>query len=109
MSPQCHLYTFEYKKRKCLQGTNAEKKKAKNKKQTFTGKLATSILGCLSESVHTVMGNNHEELEVCVQLKGSDIGIAEMWWDGVCHCSAEIGYKLFRKYRQGGQGGRVTP
>ncbi|GAB0204978.1 hypothetical protein GRJ2_002963400 [Grus japonensis] len=56
------------------------------------------------------MGNKQEELEMCACLQGYDlIGIMEMWWDGSYDWSIGMeGYRLFRKDRQGRQGGGVT-
>ncbi|GAB0208218.1 hypothetical protein GRJ2_003287500 [Grus japonensis] len=56
------------------------------------------------------MGNNQEELETCVRLQGYDlIGIPETWWDSSYDWSVGMeGYRLFRKDRQGRQGGGVA-
>ncbi|GAB0207157.1 hypothetical protein GRJ2_003181300 [Grus japonensis] len=56
------------------------------------------------------MGNKQEELETCVCLQGYDfIGITETWWDSSYDWSVGMeGYRLFRKDRQGRQGGDVT-
>ncbi|GAB0175756.1 hypothetical protein GRJ2_000040800 [Grus japonensis] len=56
------------------------------------------------------MGNKQEELEMCTHLQGYDlIGITEMWWDGSYDWSIGMeGYRLFRKDRQGRQGGGVA-
>ncbi|GAB0179855.1 hypothetical protein GRJ2_000450800 [Grus japonensis] len=56
------------------------------------------------------MGNKQEELETCVRLKGYDlIGITETWWDSSYDWSVGMeGYRLFRKDRQGTQGGGVA-
>ncbi|GAB0191019.1 hypothetical protein GRJ2_001567200 [Grus japonensis] len=56
------------------------------------------------------MRNKQEELETCACLQGYDlIGITEMWWDGSYDWSLGMeGYRLFRKDRQGRQGGSVT-
>ncbi|GAB0209401.1 hypothetical protein GRJ2_003405800 [Grus japonensis] len=49
-------------------------------------------------------------LETCVCLQGYDlIGITETWWDSSCDWSVGMeGYRLFRKDRQGRQGGGVA-
>ncbi|GAB0204485.1 hypothetical protein GRJ2_002914100 [Grus japonensis] len=54
--------------------------------------------------------NKQEELETCTCLQGYDlIGITETWWDGSYGWSVGMeGYRLFRKDRQGRQGGGVT-
>ncbi|GAB0186642.1 hypothetical protein GRJ2_001129500 [Grus japonensis] len=56
------------------------------------------------------MGNKQEELDTCAHLQGYDlIGIMETWWDGSYDWSVGMeGYRLFRKDRQGRQGGDVT-
>ncbi|GAB0209421.1 hypothetical protein GRJ2_003407800 [Grus japonensis] len=56
------------------------------------------------------MGNEQEELETCVCLQGYDlIGIPETWWDSSYDWSVGMeGYRLFRKDRQGRQGGGVA-
>ncbi|GAB0209472.1 hypothetical protein GRJ2_003414300 [Grus japonensis] len=56
------------------------------------------------------MGNKQEELETCTHLQGYDlIGITETWWDGSYDWSVGMeGYRLFRKDRQGRQGGGVA-
>ena len=66
-------------------------------------------LKCLYANAHS-MGNKQEELEVCTRLQGYDlIGITETWWDGSYDWSVEMeGYRLFRKDRQGRQGGGVA-
>jgi len=47
---------------------------------------------------------------MCASLQGYDLsGITQTWWDGSCDWSFGIeGYRLFRKDRQGRQGGAVT-
>jgi len=56
------------------------------------------------------MRNKQEELETCAQVQGYDlIVIMETWWDDFCDWSIGTeGYRLFRKDRQGRQGGGVT-
>ncbi|GAB0179465.1 hypothetical protein GRJ2_000411800 [Grus japonensis] len=56
------------------------------------------------------MGNKQEELETCTCLQGYDlIGITETWWDGSYEWSVGMeGERLFRKDRQGRQGGGVA-
>ncbi|GAB0207584.1 hypothetical protein GRJ2_003224100 [Grus japonensis] len=56
------------------------------------------------------MGNKQEELETCVSLQGYDlIGITETWWDSSYDWSVGMeGYRLFRKDRQGRQGGGIA-
>jgi len=56
------------------------------------------------------MGNKQEKLETCTCLQDYDlVGITEMCWDGSYDKSAEMeGYRLFRKDRQGRQGGGIT-
>ncbi|GAB0186659.1 hypothetical protein GRJ2_001131200 [Grus japonensis] len=56
------------------------------------------------------MGKKQEEMETCAHLQGYDlIGIMEMWWDGSYDWSVGMeGYRLFRKDRQGRQGGDVA-
>ncbi|GAB0188654.1 mitochondrial enolase superfamily member 1 [Grus japonensis] len=56
------------------------------------------------------MGNKQEELETHVCLQGYDlIGITEMWYNGSYDWSVGMeGYRLFRKDRQGRQGGGVA-
>ncbi|GAB0182398.1 hypothetical protein GRJ2_000705100 [Grus japonensis] len=56
------------------------------------------------------MGNEQEELETCVCLQGYDIiGITETWWDSSYDWSVGMeGYRLFRKDRQGRQGGGIA-
>ncbi|GAB0190262.1 hypothetical protein GRJ2_001491500 [Grus japonensis] len=56
------------------------------------------------------MENKQEELETCVHLQGYDlIGITERWWDSSYDWSVGTeGYRLFRKDRQGRQGGGVA-
>ncbi|GAB0187672.1 hypothetical protein GRJ2_001232500 [Grus japonensis] len=56
------------------------------------------------------MGNKQEELETCVCLQGCDlIGITETWWDSSYDWSVGMeGYRLFRKDRQGRQGGGIA-
>ncbi|GAB0187691.1 hypothetical protein GRJ2_001234400 [Grus japonensis] len=55
-------------------------------------------------------GNKQEELETCVCLQGCDlIGITETWWDSSYDWSVGMeGYRLFRKDRQGRQGGGIA-
>ncbi|GAB0207912.1 hypothetical protein GRJ2_003256900 [Grus japonensis] len=66
-------------------------------------------LKCLYANTRST-GNKQEELETCVCLQGYDlIGITEMWWDSSYDWSVGMeGYRLFRKDRQGRQGGGVT-
>ncbi|GAB0186117.1 hypothetical protein GRJ2_001077000 [Grus japonensis] len=66
-------------------------------------------LKCLYANAHS-MGNKQEELETCAHLQGYDFnGIMEMWWDGSYDWSVGMeGYRLFRKDRQGRQGGDVA-
>ncbi|GAB0205782.1 hypothetical protein GRJ2_003043800 [Grus japonensis] len=66
-------------------------------------------LKCLYANAQS-MGNKQEELETCVFLQRYDvIGIIEMWWDSSYDWSVGMeGYRLFRKDRQGRQGGGVT-
>ncbi|GAB0183945.1 mitochondrial enolase superfamily member 1 [Grus japonensis] len=56
------------------------------------------------------MGNKQEKLETCVCLQGYDlIGITETWWDSSYDWSVGMeGYRLFRKDRQGRQGGGIA-
>ena len=56
------------------------------------------------------MGHNHEVLEICVQLPGSNlVAIMETWWDGSHAWSVEMErYRLLRKERMGRQGWRVA-
>ena len=62
-----------------------------------------------SVQTHIAWGTN-EELETCAHLQGYDlIGIMETWWDGSYDWSVGMeGYRLFRKDRQGRQGGGIT-
>ncbi|GAB0185725.1 hypothetical protein GRJ2_001037800 [Grus japonensis] len=66
-------------------------------------------LKCLYANTRS-MGNKQEELETCACLQGYDlIGITEMWWDSSYDWSVGMeGYRLFRKHRQGRQGGGVA-
>ncbi|GAB0195784.1 hypothetical protein GRJ2_002043700 [Grus japonensis] len=66
-------------------------------------------LKCLYTNARS-MGNKQEELETCARLQGYDlIGITETWWDRSYDWSVGMeGYRLFRKDRQGRQGGGVT-
>ncbi|GAB0202830.1 hypothetical protein GRJ2_002748600 [Grus japonensis] len=56
------------------------------------------------------MGNKQEDLETCAHLQGYDlIGITETWWDSSYDWSVGMeGYRLFRKDRQGRQGGGIA-
>jgi len=56
------------------------------------------------------MGNKQEELEMCACLQGCDlIGTTETWWDDSYDWSVGMeGCRLFRKGRQGRQGGGVA-
>ncbi|GAB0204868.1 mitochondrial enolase superfamily member 1 [Grus japonensis] len=56
------------------------------------------------------MDNKQEALEICTYLQGCNlIGITETRWDGSYDWSVGMeGYRLFRKDRQGRQGGGVT-
>jgi len=56
------------------------------------------------------MGNEQEELEICVQSQGYDlIAITETWWDSLHDCNAVTdGYTLFRKDRPTRRGGGVA-
>ncbi|GAB0204837.1 hypothetical protein GRJ2_002949300 [Grus japonensis] len=56
------------------------------------------------------MDNKQEALEICTHLQGCNlIGITETRWDGSYDWSVGMeGYRLFRKDRQGRQGGGVT-
>jgi len=56
------------------------------------------------------MGNEQEELEICVRLQGHDlIAITEIWWDSSHDWHAVMeGYKLFRKDRPTRQSGGVA-
>ncbi|GAB0192581.1 hypothetical protein GRJ2_003481800 [Grus japonensis] len=66
-------------------------------------------LKCLYANARS-MGNKQEELETCARLQGYDlIGITETWWDRSYDWSVGMEeYRLFRKDRQGRQGGGVT-
>ncbi|GAB0204560.1 hypothetical protein GRJ2_002921600 [Grus japonensis] len=56
------------------------------------------------------MGNKQVEVETCTCLQGYDlIGITEMWWDGSYDGNLGMqGHRLFRKDRQGRQGGDIA-
>jgi len=56
------------------------------------------------------MGDNQEEIEICVQLQGYNlIAITEIWWDNLHDWNAVMdGYTLFRKDRPTRQGGGVA-
>jgi len=55
------------------------------------------------------MGNKQQKLETCACLQCYDvICITETWCDDSYDWSVGIGYRLFRKDRQGRQGGGVA-
>ncbi|GAB0182786.1 hypothetical protein GRJ2_000743900 [Grus japonensis] len=64
---------------------------------------------CLYTNAQSI-GNKKEELQTCVCLQGCDlIGIRETWWDSSYDWSVGmVGYRLFRKDRQGRRGGGIA-
>lgn len=66
-------------------------------------------LKCLYTSACS-MRNKQGELEVLASLQNYDIiGLSETWWSESHNCSAGMEcYRLFRKDRQGRQGGGVA-
>ena len=67
--------------------------------QTFTRKSVS--WGVSLKCAYTnecSMGNKHEEVEICMQLKGCDVGITEARWDCSLDCrTAMEGYRLGRQ------------
>ncbi|KAF4796463.1 hypothetical protein TURU_083985 [Turdus rufiventris] len=72
--------------------------------------MTTSVKKKRRVVVIDIMRNKQEELEVLVRSKKCDVtGISETWWDESCDWSAMLdSYKLFRRERQGRQGGEMA-